>query len=97
MFLTGDEGPQIEAHGALQRFIGSAKGVEEEEAGGHGGEQDHNTTEEDDGDVEAGWEDTEQVWEDWERERGRNQQVRENTDRAAEPQQHFWTLESEKA
>lgn len=68
MFLTGDEGPQVEAHGALQCFIGSAKGVEEEEAGGHGGEQDHNTTEEDDGDVEAGWEDTEQVWEDWERE-----------------------------
>lgn len=70
MFLTADDGPQVKSHGALQRLIRSAKGVEEEEAGGHRGEEDHSTTEEDDGDMEACWDGAQQVWEDWERNRG---------------------------
>lgn len=67
MFLTADEGPQVKSHGALQRLVGPAEGVEEEAAGGHRGEDDHNTTEEDDGHMEACWDGTQQVWEDWER------------------------------
>ena len=34
--LTADEGPQVKSQRALQRLIGSAEGVEEEEAGGYG-------------------------------------------------------------
>lgn len=71
MVLTGDEGPQVKSHGALQRLVGSAEGVEEEEAGGHGGEECHNTTKEDDGDVEARGDGTEEVRKDWKTARDR--------------------------
>lgn len=71
MVLTGDEGPQVKSHGALQRLIGSAEGVEEEEASGHAGEECHNTTEEDDGDVEARGDGAQEVREDWKTARDR--------------------------
>lgn len=67
--LTANKGPQVKSHGALQRLVGSSEGVEEEEAGGNRGEEDDDTTEEDDGDVEAGWDGGQEVWEDWERRR----------------------------
>ena len=79
VFLTADDGPQVESHGALQRLVRSAEGVEEEEAGGHRGEEDHHTTEEDDGDVEAGWDGAQQVGKDWDtiREEDEQFQVRD--------------------
>lgn len=64
MVLTADWRPQIKSHGALQCLIWSAKGIEEEEATSHRGEEDHNTTEEDDSDVEACWDGAQEVRED---------------------------------
>ena len=63
MILTADGGPQVKSHGALQRLIGSAEGVEEEEAGSYGGEEDHGGAEDDDGDVETSRDGVQEVWE----------------------------------
>lgn len=87
MVLTGDEGPQVKSHGALQRLVGSAEGVEEEEARGHGGEECHNTTEEDDGDVEARGDGTQEVRKDWKTPRDSERRVRSAaTTEVTEPQ-----------
>lgn len=78
MCLTADGGPQVESHGAVQRLVRSAEGVEEEETAGHRGEEDDSTTEEDDGGMEARRDGAQQVWEDWERRHGEEGQTEEH-------------------
>lgn len=65
MAHTADEVPQVQSQWALERLVGAAKGIVQEEASGDAGEENEHATEEDHTDVKIGWDGLQQVWKDY--------------------------------